>query len=438
MTGSEKEAVTGITRISVAGFKSIRDKISIDIRPLTILAGANSSGKSSFMQPLLMLKQTLEASYDPGPLLLQGPHVNFSEVKQFLTKSDTSAKKQFSVGLKVGEEQEKTQFYSYTDQEGLQIEKLVVEEKAKTGGHDIHLNMSQKEIVDVLFHKRGGFEELLIKECILKIARERCSFIVEGIQKDSLGISVKENLFASPEKSIQSIIHLPGLRGNPHRDYPMTAVSDRFRGAFNDYMASVIYHWQQAEDTKRQDLLNAWLTELGLTWKVEARRWTDARLEIWIGCLSSPDNDRDMVNIVDVGFGVSQVLPILLALLVAKPGQMVYLEQPELHLHPRAQVALAGILSQAANRGVIVVVETHSELLLRSIQTRVAAGSLDRTRVKLHWFERDLDEGITRVTSTDLNEKGAFDVEWPEDFSSVAMESGRAFLEAVTKGGSFE
>ena len=64
------EKISGITKIAVKGFKSIAEECEIDIHPLTILAGANSSGKSSIMQPLLMLKQTLEAPYDPGPLLI--------------------------------------------------------------------------------------------------------------------------------------------------------------------------------------------------------------------------------------------------------------------------------------------------------------------------------------------------------------------------------
>ena len=75
----------GITKIAVKGFKSIAEECEIDIRPLTILAGANSSGKSSIMQPLLMLKQTLEAPYDPGPLLIDGPNVQFTEASQFLS-----------------------------------------------------------------------------------------------------------------------------------------------------------------------------------------------------------------------------------------------------------------------------------------------------------------------------------------------------------------
>ena len=81
-----KKKGEGITKIAVSGFKSLANECTIDIRPLTILAGANSSGKSSIMQPLLMLKQTLEAPYDPGSLLIEGPNVQFTLANQFLSK----------------------------------------------------------------------------------------------------------------------------------------------------------------------------------------------------------------------------------------------------------------------------------------------------------------------------------------------------------------
>ena len=80
----------GITAIAVSGFKSLRDRSEIEIRNLTVLAGANSSGKSSIMQPLLMLKQTLEAPYDPGALKLDGPNIKFTLVSQFLRKKQRS------------------------------------------------------------------------------------------------------------------------------------------------------------------------------------------------------------------------------------------------------------------------------------------------------------------------------------------------------------
>jgi predicted ATPase len=76
-----------LTRITVKGFKSIARKQSIDFRPLTILAGVNSSGKSSMMQPLLLLKQTVDSTVDPGPLMLIGPNVKFTSVEQMLART---------------------------------------------------------------------------------------------------------------------------------------------------------------------------------------------------------------------------------------------------------------------------------------------------------------------------------------------------------------
>ena len=76
----------GVTAVSTRGFKSHAFENRIEIRHLTILAGANSSGKSSIVQPLLLMKQTLEASYDAGPLLLNGPNVRFTSVLQLLSR----------------------------------------------------------------------------------------------------------------------------------------------------------------------------------------------------------------------------------------------------------------------------------------------------------------------------------------------------------------
>src|SRR5712691_3973709 len=103
----------GITRIIVGGFKSISREQSIEIRPLTILAGANSSGKSSMMQPLLLLKQTLEAPYDPGALLLNGPNVRFSSADQLLSRTnDGKSVRAFYVGLEEGLEGDVTTFFT--------------------------------------------------------------------------------------------------------------------------------------------------------------------------------------------------------------------------------------------------------------------------------------------------------------------------------------
>ena len=137
-----------------------------------------------------------------------------------------------------------------------------------------------------------------------------------------------------------------------------------------------------------------------------------------------------MVDIADVGVGVSQTLPVLVALLVAEPGQLVYTEQPEIHLHPRAQRVLAEILIDAANRGVKVVAETHSSLLLLAVQTLIAKKAISKDDVALHWFERD-KMGMTKVVSAnELDESGCFG-EWPVDFGDVELEAEGDFIEAV-------
>src|SRR6266446_8030000 len=112
----------GITRITVAGFKSISQEQSLEIRPLTILAGANSSGKSSIMQPLLLLKQTLEATYDPGALLLNGPNVKFTSTDQLLSRVNLRrAVHSFQVGVEIERERMLTTYFTRSKNKGFDV-----------------------------------------------------------------------------------------------------------------------------------------------------------------------------------------------------------------------------------------------------------------------------------------------------------------------------
>ena len=120
----------------------------------------------------------------------------------------------------------------------------------------------------------------------------------------------------------------------------------------------------------------------------------------------------------------------LVALLVADPGQLVYVEQPELHLHPRAQCALASMLADTARRGVRLIVETHSALLLLSVRTLIANAKLDPDLVKLHWFSLSREDGSTAVSSADLDEDGAYGA-WPEDFGDIELAAEGRYLDAV-------
>ena len=428
--GNKKTSEEGITAISVRGFKSLANACSLEIRPLTILAGANSSGKSSAIQPLLLMKQTLDATYDPGSLRLDGPNVRFTSTAQLLSNiAGGQSSQEFKIGLEIGKRFKFEGTYRQADQ-GFEIAKTVYEASAIERSLTLHSKMKHKAIVDVLKSDPAWNNILKFKRYNFKIIQERC-FLDVGVFFDDQ--QVGSTSFNYPTEShIRKLIHVPGLRGNPERTYKTTAIGTEFPGTFENYVASVISNWQRSKD-ERLRKLNAFLKTLGLTWKVAAKQINDTQVELRVGRLqrSTRGGARDLVNIADVGIGVSQVLPVLVALLAAETGQLVYIEQPELHLHPRAQTALAEVLADAANRGVRLVVETHSQLLLTAIQTLVAEGKLSPEKVKLHWFISRKDDGVTEVTSADLDEAGAFGEDWPEDFAEVSLETESRYLDAA-------
>lgn len=418
-----------VTAISVGGFKSFAKEQRIEIRPLTLLAGANSSGKSSLMQPLLLLKQTLEASYDPGPLMLDGPHVRFSSAEQILARNELLYFT-FRVGFETNKGDAILNVFQISEDQGLDL----VRSDLKISGRSVSLQAGAKSLetsaiynlspalLDAMAHVLGEGKALW------DVVRFRCFLSVSPQADGDKWIEpTPERIFGN---LLQQIIHVPGLRGNPERSYITSAVGDFFPGTFENYVASILISWQKSA-RERLSSLSQSMELLGLTSKVEANPLDATRVELLVGRLpaTAGSDDGDLVNIVDVGFGVSQVLPVLVALLQARPGQLVYIEQPELHLHPRAQQALASVLADAANRGVRVVAETHSSVLLLAVRTLVAQGKLAPDLVKLHWFTRD-SRGATQISSADLDNLGAYG-DWPVDFGEVEIDADNAYLDAV-------
>ena len=417
----------GITKIVVSGFKSLAKESTIEIRPLTILAGANSSGKSSIMQPLLLLKQTLELTFDPGSLWLEGPNVQFTEAEQFLSKLIGGKRvERFQIQIETC----KSDFpwlVTITFRKGLRgIEIVEMTRESNdpfpnpiTKPLTLYPEMSPEQIKTLA-------DQRSIPEGLDVVRRSRCFLRFES-QDGNMSFDVTPNL----DSDIFNIIHLPGLRGNPARIYKLTSTGFRYPGTFENYVASIIHGWQNTKDSRLQILVGA-LRRLRLTEQIRTQKIGDIGIEIQVGLLSQGGTgETDMVSIADVGIGVSQVLPVLVALIVAEPGRLVYLEQPELHLHPRAQSALAQELVAAAKRGVRVVAETHSSLLLLAVQTLVAEGKLSPELVKLHWFTRG-ENGATKIDTADLDEAGAYG-DWPEDFDDVDLKAQSRYLDATDK-----
>jgi AAA domain, putative AbiEii toxin, Type IV TA system/AAA ATPase domain len=414
----------GFTAISVRGFKSFAEETSVQLGMLTILAGTNSSGKSSIMQPLLLMKQTLETAYDPGALLLDGPNISFTLAEQFLAKSSTTDQA-FTVRFSTNNGLTSQSVFNWSSDSGINISEQSQTSTPRQDALLIRPSMVSGEIREIVKNWHPLFGVGTDEENPLAVGRDRC--FLECIE---MGTGAKYTLFNSSFiRVISAIIHVKGLRGTPERTYNTASVGGSvFIGQFEKYVASLIDRFQK-EDPEKLIKLQQALQKLGLTDIIQAQRLNDTQIELRVGRVLGQADPTDTVNIADVGFGVSQVLPVIVALLVAEPEQMVYVEQPEIHLHPRAQVALSEIFADAANRGVRVVVETHSELFLMGIQALVAEDKLDPGAVKLHWFTRQPD-GSSRVTSADLDETGAFG-DWPEDFGSTTLGMANRYLSAA-------
>ncbi len=461
-----------LTSLAVGGYKSIRDEQCIELRPLTILAGANSSGKSSIMQPLLLMKQTLDAPYDPGALKLDGPNVHFTAVEQLLSRTpDGKHGTGFHVVLDVDQDWKVAAYFQRGEKCGFEIPKTIVTWKDKQ--LTLKPGMSTDEVAQQLVRmvespqslhgtkqRRDGLLEGILSKSgklYFEVAPERCFLTlavrVTGVQslpqEDPVRFKARRlsDIFfptvfsaVSPDAIVRhlaqnvlrELIHLPGLRGNPKRTYPASNASTSFPGVFQDYVASIISRWQDEASRHKLEGLNTDVATLGLTWSVKAKRVSDAEVEIRVGRLpqSRKGGARDLVSIADVGIGVSQVLPVIVALHAAGPNNLVYIEQPEIHLHPRAQVAMAQVLARAVKRGVRIVCETHSPLLLLAVQALVAEGTLPTEDVILHWFTRSEADGTTTIDSAELDEAGAFGP-WPEDFADVEAEIENRYLSAA-------
>ncbi|MCD0491595.1 AAA family ATPase [Chromobacterium violaceum] len=189
-------------------------------------------------------------------------------------------------------------------------------------------------------------------------------------------------------------------------------------------------------ESKLKQLISS-LESLGLASDICVKSLNDTRVEISIPRVKnssaidlSSKVGKDLVNISDVGFGVSQCLPVLVALLTANKGDIVYVEQPELHLHPNAQFLIAKMFVESVNRGVKVIVETHSSLFLRGIQIAVARKQIRSESVSMNWFEQDSENGDTNINSVNLDSYGRFG-EWPIDFDDVGLRVEGEYLDAV-------
>ena len=173
-----------------------------------------------------------------------------------------------------------------------------------------------------------------------------------------------------------------------------------------------------SETSERLELqINAWLSEISPNIKVNVIPYLDVNL---MGVRYSISNSlgEESTNALNMGFGVSYSLPIIVALLSAREGDILILENPEAHLHPRGQRKIGELVALAAANGVQIFMETHSDHVLNGIRLSVRNKKILSEKVKINYFYEYLsEEGIQKheKTSPEILEDGSLS-NWPEGF----------------------
>ncbi len=233
--------------------------------------------------------------------------------------------------------------------------------------------------------------------------------------------------------------YLGPLREAPHVLYD-PGPSKLDLGVRGEYSAAVLHAQARTwvvmptegdgERCRLSDALDYWLREFELA--DNARSEDRGRMGIGLS-VTPPGLDRE-VDLTAVGVGVSQILPVILLCLLAKPGMLVVLEQPELHLHPRLEQKLADFLLACARSGRQLVIETHSEHLVNRLRYRIASDPTDATHDLIRLVFAESRDGITSYREPEINQYGGIGDDWPAGFLDLgAREAQDLVRESLTK-----
>ena len=232
------------------------------------------------------------------------------------------------------------------------------------------------------------------------------------------------------EEQLQSVEALGPFRQLPQRAYPFSGESPRFVGYRGENAIAILAADHSRRGSRRRGLLaqvSSWMEQARIARSVGLVVQSDQQFEIR---LRHPITN-ELENFADTGFGCSQVLPVLVGGYNAPKASLLLVQQPELHLHPRAQAELGTFLLSLYQRTVQTVVETHSEHLVLRVQRLVAEGQISPDEVKIYYVHPTPQGREVRLIR--LGDDGEFLDEWPDGFFPERLEEARAILQGPAK-----
>lgn len=361
--------------LNLNSFKSARN-LSIQLSALTVLTGLNGSGKSSVLQALALIKQSHDIDASVSSLMLRGALLNLGCGEDVLFD-----------GAK-------------TDELTLAL--------ATTSG-DLRWQCDVKPKADTLIAEIHGDASILATtfDGFQFIQADRMTPAIQYLQTSSVDRD-KGSLGSHGEFTVDYLSRNAEMKISTARRYPETRLKET---KDIDLLRSV------APTDSLLDLTAAWLQLLSpgvrpLVQLVELADSASLRFE-YKGIQG--DVVSRQYRPANVGFGLTYILPIIVACLSAPKASILLLENPEAHLHPRGQSALGLLLSLCAADGVQIIVETHSDHLLNGIRLAAKRKDINASDVKVHFFTRIVETGISECESPQLLDNGRFS-DWPVGF----------------------
>jgi len=440
-----------LTSLRIQNFKSWRDTGDVRLAPLTVIFGANSAGKSSLGHLLLALKQTA-LSTDRKRALNLGDATTLVDLGTFedcLHGHDLLKELEFDIewrlpkALEIRNAVQRNQAYSgdflalhaRLKADGKTGQPRTVSLQYRLGKGD------RDELIAKVFATKSKFE--LTSEPLNLVKAQGRAWPLEEPEKfyrlSERSIARFQNAdfmadFAlATESMLRGISYLGPLRQPPQRIYSWSGDTPEDVGQDGRFTVAAILA-AQAEgrmlNRAHKQRLSSFaefiaesLKSLGIIDSFLVRPVAEGRKEYEV-LVKTAINGAE-VKITDVGFGVSQVLPALVEAFYCPPGSTVWMEQPEIHLHPQVQAELADVFISAVQarengrpRGVQLIVESHSEHFLNRLQRRIAESRIEADDVAIYFARRS--GGGTEMEPLQLNEDGEIE-NWPENFFGDEM-----------------
>ena len=371
-----------LDRLTLSGLRSCVDTTAIDLQPLTVIAGPNNVGKSTFIGALLALVQSQQAA-SRHRLLLSGEWVDLGPFNELLSPD----RDRFSIGVEGSRDGEPLSVVwdlVEVPERRTRPEARVATIEAVLGEDATRIEVSSDGTI-----ARGSMQ-LLHPAAVLRVGQSELRLLPHAAEQ-----VVAVGPYRAPPELL-----------SPFRTSPAGSLV----GRYGQYAAEAFWQVQDREpdvmppgaataDTIAH-AMNAWWSyilgdQIALKVSQEARFGFSVRLD------TSGVYDRSLGQ---VGFGLSQLWPILVACLGSRPGDLVIIETPEAHLHPGAQHRLAALFVALARGGRQVIVETHSEHVVAAACIAVKRRELEASHLALSFFSQI--EGRTRVERIEVDESG--------------------------------